>query len=81
MYFRYRESLIFIVWPQLECIEDDGVRVTPKIKELIKFTQNMTTIVKSYNISFVVIDVLDLEERVKLVLDKVSMVKPSIINA
>ncbi len=55
--------------------------MTPKIKELIKFTQNMITIVKSYNISFVVIDVLDLEERVKLVLDKVSIVKPSIINA
>ena len=70
---RYRSvsSHLFVITPNRECIEDDGVRMKPKLEELQKFTDCMKKTLEENAISFKEIDVLDLEERVKVVRDTV----------
>ena len=66
---RYRNdsSLVFVVKPQPECIEYDGTRLPPKLEDLKHFTDVMIQTLKELRISFVSIDVLDLDKRVEIV--------------
>jgi predicted ATPase len=71
---RYRSvaSYIFVITPNRECIKDDGVRLQPKLEDLQKFTQCMKKTLRENAIRFHEIDVLDIEERVKRVVEKLT---------
>ncbi len=75
---RYRQSntLLFLVAPQKACIHDDGFRMTPKWPELLRFHQDMKTLLNDLNIQYHEIDFLDRESRVQFVLDRIREVKP-----
>ena len=64
---RDESSLVFVISPKPECIEHDGTRITPVLKEMNDFTDVMIRTLDEMKIRFVLIDVLDLTERVKIV--------------
>ena len=73
--------MIFVFNPYEECLEDDGVRKVPTMPELLRFTECMYDVMESQGIPYHVISVLDREERVNLVLEKIRQWKPSVIKA
>ena len=55
-----------VLLPHEECLQEDGVRLQPKIDELEKFTNLLLNFLKEHDIKFEKIAELDLEERVSL---------------
>ena len=61
---------MFVVKPFPECIQEDGVRLVPKMNELLFFTDAMENVLQDSDIPYTVIDVLDIGERVEIVKEK-----------
>ena len=64
---RYKSSLVFVVKPFAECVQEDSVRLSPKMDELTEFTEAMETFLRNTGIPYTAIDVLDLQTRVEIV--------------
>ena len=71
LFFRYRNSLIFVVRPFAECIQTDDIRLIPEMDELLHYTDKMEAVLRDNAIPYTVIDVLDLKERVSIVKQKI----------
>lgn len=78
---RLRDSLVFVLTPHPECMEDDGIRRSPNIQELNSFTQKMFCLLEELKIPFKVISVLDRQSRQKQVIEEILKIKPQVVNA
>lgn len=58
---------MFVVKPFAECVQEDSVRLSPKMDELTEFTEAMETFLRKTGIPYTTIDVLDLQTRVEIV--------------
>ena len=70
-FLRYRNSLVFVVRPFPECVQTDGIRLVPKMDELLTYTDKMEAVLQENAIPYTVIDVLNLKERVDIVRRKI----------
>ena len=77
---RLRDSLVFVLTPHPECMEDDGIRRRPDIQELNLFTQKMFSLLDELKIPFKIIEVLDRQSRLKQVIEEVLKIKPQVVN-
>ena len=68
---RYRHSLVFVVRPFPECLQADNVRLLPKMNELLEYTDKMEAVLKENGIAYTLIDVLNLQERLEIVKQKI----------
>lgn len=68
---RYRNSLVFVVRPFPECVQADGIRLVPKMDELMAYTDKMEAVLQQNAIPYTAIDVLNLKERVDIVKQKI----------
>ena len=55
-----------VLLPHEECLQEDGVRLQPKMDELKKFTDLLLNFLEEHDIKFETIAVLDLDKRVSL---------------
>ena len=60
-----------MVRPFPECVQADGIRLVPKMHELMAYTDKMETVLQQNAISYTAIDVLNLKERVDIVKQKI----------
>ncbi|XP_071941213.1 uncharacterized protein [Antedon mediterranea] len=77
---RYKNSIIFAVYPHEECIELDDIRLPPTLKELTVFTETLIDILSEFNISYTPITVLDRKERRDIVVNEIRRRRPDIWN-
>ena len=68
---RYKNSLMFVVRPFPECLQTDDIRLVPKMDELLHYTKMMEKVLLENEISYTVIDVLDLKKRADIVKEKI----------
>ncbi|CAG8724948.1 3098_t:CDS:2 [Gigaspora rosea] len=68
---RYRQKdryIIFLIEPQKECLEADGIRTAPaNYEEWISFSDSFKMALKEFNIEFNIINVLDINQRYSIV--------------
>ena len=62
---------MFVVRPFPECVQPDGIRLVPKMDELLTYTDKMEAVLQENAIPYTVIDVLNLKERVDIVRQKI----------
>ncbi|XP_062511029.1 uncharacterized protein LOC134186944 [Corticium candelabrum] len=67
--YRSKSSRLFVIEPHQQCIEDDGVRVRPNLKELQEFTRVMKKTLDENRINYTIIHDLDIRRRVQVVLE------------
>lgn len=60
-----------MVRPFPECVQADGIRLVPKMDELMAYTDKMETVLQQNAIPYTAIDVLNLKERVDIVKQKI----------
>ena len=72
LFCRYKQSHVFVIKPSKECLHDDDVRLEPKMQELVQFTEILENFLLRVGIKYTLIDVLDIEERVNIVLNQIS---------
>jgi nicotinamide riboside kinase len=53
-------------------MREDGIRLRPDIDEMNEFTSVMEDLLQEMCIPYILIDVLDLKERVKIVRDEIN---------
>ena len=63
--------MVFVVRPFPECVQTDGIRLVPKMNELLTYTDKMEAVLQENAIPYTVIDVLNLKERVDIVKQKI----------
>ena len=63
--------MVFVVRPFPECVQTDGIRLVPKMDELLTYTDKMEAVLQENAIPYTVIDVLNLKERVDIVRQKI----------
>jgi len=77
---RLRSAEIFVVTPHVECIADDGVRLSkPSMDELQRFTDVMLAQLQQHSIPHHIISVLDRQLRVEQIVEVVRAKKPSLL--
>ncbi|XP_001635923.2 uncharacterized protein LOC5515746 [Nematostella vectensis] len=69
---RYQTSLVFVIKPFPECFMEDNVRLSPRIDEAVAFTAAMEALLHRLQITYTLIDVLDVQERVNIVKEKIA---------
>ena len=57
--------------PFPECLQADDIRLSPKMDELLEYTNKMEAILQENAIPYTLIDVLNLKERVAIVKKKI----------
>ena len=62
---------MFVVRPFPECLQTDDIRLVPKMEELLHYTKMMEKVLQENEISYTVIDVLDLKKRADIVKEKI----------
>ena len=74
---RYQDqnSILFVIEPHKELIENDNFRLTPKMEELESFTVYLKDLLKTHKIPFHTIQMLDRKDRVNFVIEKLQMTK------
>lgn len=60
-----------MVRPFPECVQADGIRLVPKMDELMAYTDKMEAVLQQNAIPYTAIDVLNLKERVDIVKQKI----------
>ncbi|XP_035673971.1 uncharacterized protein LOC118414202 [Branchiostoma floridae] len=75
---RYRKSLVFVLTPHQECIQDDGFRMMGTLEDLQCYTVAMTTILHENDIPFTHIRDLDRQKRVQIVREKILEIRPDL---
>ncbi|KAL4220913.1 hypothetical protein ACF0H5_019179 [Mactra antiquata] len=72
---RLKQSLIFLIYPHQECLEDDNVRLTPTLAELIRFHDSFEKELQMHDIPYIKVTELDRQSRVTRVLDEIKLFK------
>ncbi|XP_063427271.1 uncharacterized protein LOC134710799 [Mytilus trossulus] len=76
---RLKTAFIFVIKPQKECIVDDGVRLSPKLKELDVFHNSILREYKLLGIPVFEITELDRQKRKAFILEKIQERFPSVL--
>ena len=78
---RLRTAELFVVTPHVECIADDGIRLSkPTIDELQRFTDVMFSLLQQLSIPHHIVSILDRRQRVEQVVQVIRNKKPSIMK-
>lgn len=75
IFFRLRKSLVVLVSPHVECIQDDCVRLSSPIEELRNFYDMFARELQLNDIKYVKLTQLDRQERVDFVLGEIEKFK------
>jgi len=78
--FRLKTALIFVVKPHKECIQDDSVRMPPRLEDLEEFHTTLMNEYQELNIPVYEIVELDIETRKTFILEKIRTTFPDVLK-
>ena len=71
--------MVFVLKPHKECLSTEGFRMIPKLEELHEYTDRFINLLNKLNVKYKIIDILDINERVKIILDYFEHVCPDLV--
>lgn len=78
--FRLKTALIFVVKPHKECIQDDSVRMAPRLEDIEEFHTTLMNEYQELNIPVYEIVELDRETRKTFILEKIRTTFPNVLK-
>ncbi|KAJ8305524.1 hypothetical protein KUTeg_016069 [Tegillarca granosa] len=76
---RMKTAMVFVLYPHIECISDDEVRLPPTIEDLNQFTQRLENLLNKHEIMYHKIIDLDRNKRVDCILQIIKQYRPELV--